>query len=90
MAEYIDREVLLKKIFPLGVLTDLKYTINAHAVKYAVESVKKADVVSVVRCRDCKYRQDRLYCRRVKGHPYIVTNTDYCSYGERKDNNGKL
>ena len=39
----------------------------------------------VVRCRECRYRQDRLYCRRLKEHPFIVTNTDFCSYGERKE-----
>ena len=47
MPEYIDREVLLKKIFPLGVLTDLRYTINAQAVKYAIDGCKKADVQEV-------------------------------------------
>lgn len=58
--------------------------------RYFASTLVKNDVVPVVRCKDCKYRQDRLYCRRVKGHPYIVTNTDFCSYGERKNDNGKL
>lgn len=42
------------------------------------------DAVEVVRCKNCKHREDRLYCRLHK-HPVIVTNTDFCSYGRRKD-----
>lgn len=40
--------------------------------------------VAVVRCRDCKYRSDRLYCR-LRKNPVIVTNTDFCSYAKQKD-----
>ena len=49
--------------------------------------INENDVVPVVRCKDCKYLEDRLYCRRRKEHPYIVTNTDFCSYGERSADN---
>lgn len=49
-----------------------------------LDSIIAADVVEVVRCKDCKHREDRLYCRLHK-HPVIVTNTDFCSYGERKE-----
>ncbi len=42
------------------------------------------DVVLVVRCRDCEYRRDRLYCRKFKP-PRIVTGLDFCSYGRRKE-----
>lgn len=92
MPEYIDREVLLKKIFPLGVLTDLRYTINAQAVRYAIEGCKKEDVVPVVKCKDCKHYKKINYddvkpntCERttMRQLPY-----DFCSYGERKDSNG--
>lgn len=36
-------------------------------------------------CRDCKYRQDRLYCRLRNGAPFITCNTDFCSMGESKE-----
>lgn len=36
----------------------------------------------VVRCRQCKYRKDRLYCRRIADRPVIVCDTDFCSYGK--------
>ena len=46
------------------------------------------DVVPVVRCKDCKYFVvEDLYC----SHNYAFYETIpnfYCSFGERKDNNG--
>lgn len=42
------------------------------------------DMVEVVRCRDCRYRQGRVYCRRWTP-PRIMENMDFCSFGERKD-----
>ncbi|MGN0656967.1 MAG: hypothetical protein ACI4KR_09240 [Ruminiclostridium sp.] len=59
-----------------------------------------ADVVKVVRCKDCKwYKESHLlapnkFCFRLKHKgEYIGYNfspDDFCSYGERNDNNGKL
>ena len=55
------------------------------------EIVEELDLVSVVRCRDCKRAEwyeifngeHRCYCmeHRSGGH----TDNDYCSYGERGD-----
>lgn len=42
------------------------------------------DVVPVVRCRNCEYRRDRLYCRKFEP-PRIVTGLDFCSYGDREE-----
>ena len=50
--------------------------------------MKKADVVEVVRCRDCKYWQDNNggypheECRWGKGE--TPDADDFCSYGERR------
>ncbi len=53
-----------------------------------------ADVVEVVRCKDCKYLyclsaiDRRFYCRH---HPHgleginIIEDNPYCSYGERRE-----
>lgn len=41
------------------------------------------DVVPVVRCKDCKY-WDNGDCYRIE----LTRPDDYCSYGERKDDNG--
>ena len=53
------------------------------------------DVVPVVRCKDCKHcRKDTYfdYCDKYS-RPFdkmYVEKDHYCSYGERKDDNGKL
>jgi hypothetical protein len=44
MARYIDADALIKKMFPLGI-GDGMYTINAKAVKFAIDKIPTADVV---------------------------------------------
>lgn len=66
---------------------------------YKVENGKhKADLVEVVRCKDCKYSRPRnksekniyfedvLICEscEMADEPCAVCETDFCSYGERK------
>lgn len=48
-----------------------------------LDNAPTVDAVKVVRCKNCKYRKDGLYCRLRKS-PVIVTNTDFCSYGKIK------
>lgn len=46
-------------------------------------SLNKADVVEVVRCKDCKHLyQDNECPLRLW---FVHTENDYCSYGERAD-----
>jgi hypothetical protein len=91
MPRYIDAEKLIKTIFPIGLVDNGKYTINAKAVKVAIDRTPTADVVEVVRCKDCKWcltenwQGDILYgCDCAAGMNDITPN-DYCSYGERKE-----
>ena len=83
MAEYIDREALCK------ILENWR---NAHAdvddeqgcglLEDAIREVDAqpaADVVEVVRCRDCQ--KFKTYGCRMVASGY----DDFCSYGERKD-----
>lgn len=42
---YIDADKLIDKIFPIGLVDDGKYTINAKAVKVAIDKMPTADVV---------------------------------------------
>ena len=54
-----------------------------------IESLEPADVVPVVRCRDCKHWQtdwnpsipDRHYCAVMDS---MMKADDFCSYGERR------
>lgn len=50
-------------------------------------SATAADVVEVVRCKDCKYAKPMSFkgyfmCKR--HHKYCRKADDFCSYGERK------
>ena len=58
MVEYIEREALLKKMFPYGMMNDGNYGINAKAAKIAIEKMPAADVVEVsglTPCDVCMY-----------------------------------
>lgn len=51
------------------------------------ENFPAANVVEVVRCKDCKHVDNgyigKLYCRKYSSQP--VSANDYCSWGEPKD-----
>ena len=76
MSRYIDREDLLK---------NLKRFAPEHLSPLMVSLIEKqptADVVEVVRCKDCtEWDKDEYEC----SHWYGFREDDYCSYGERMD-----
>lgn len=85
MSRYIDKQML---IIALNAKSDMALgtpkAVFAHVSKM-VELLPPADVVEVVRCKDCKFfcRGNRCYCEEFGG---IVTEDDFCSRGERKTN----
>lgn len=94
MKGYIERKALIDKIFPIGLVDDGRYALPAKAVKTAIDNAPVADVVEVVRCKDCKHYS----CERSINHHecnifngayetvgYPTMPDDYCSYGERKE-----
>ena len=91
MRRYIDAEDVEKRIdivmgsepkaWDKKALRELKM--------YVVHAVPTADVVEVVRCKDCKYGKiDSLFCCEyecsVFGNSNVEAN-DFCSYGELKN-----
>lgn len=50
-----------------------------------VRDLPAADVVEVVRCRDCKHNPMRSFTGCPMAGIEKRKTTDYCSYGERKD-----
>ena len=52
-----------------------------------IENAPTVDAVEVVRCKDCKYYMNHIAlpnnCQR---HDIFITAEDFCSYGERRDN----
>ena len=84
MKEYIERERLLKVL-----KKNFGHTGGAAIMKQLIEIQPAADVVEVVRCRDCKYYEHYenglSYCtcfESVMGD--YPQSDDFCSYGKRK------
>lgn len=92
MSEYIKREDAIKRLcdFSQEGTIPMPYELWENVLK----DVPSADVVEVVRCRDC------INCHKISitAQPVsirgtmmcnlrggVVKENDYCSYGERKD-----
>jgi hypothetical protein len=77
MPDYIDREAANLALAEQGFDWD--------KAKQALASVPAADVVPVVRCKDCENAQNEcggmIICRVYK---HIMFLHDFCSYGKRK------
>lgn len=91
MARYKDADALIKTIFPYDVVDKKFYSINAKAVYDAINNAPTADVVEVVRCKDCQhYINGRCYVKNRKPlftcdvNIHGCKQNDFCSYGERK------
>ena len=86
MAEYIKKNDLIKHI---------ERSFGEISTPFVVKEIKdfpNADVVEVVRCKDCKHytnidtyrnppRLDFHWCNKLGN---ITKEKDYCSYGERR------
>ena len=77
MAEYIERE----KIWPALNVACVPYN---RATAKAIESIPAADVVPVVRCKDCLYGSENGFiCGNVHGLQYAFPNA-FCSNGAKR------
>lgn len=48
--------------------------------------IPAADVVEVVRCKDCKWYEEIIFtCRQIDG---VVPEDGFCNFGERKEAKG--
>lgn len=85
MAEYIERESLIKRLASAGTICDWGL--------YLIKDEPAADVIAVVRCRDCRFYYDKHY--EDEGEPPYIKRCckysnhtrqpdDFCSLGERK------
>lgn len=77
MAKYINADEAI------AILKDTNEYEKEHAelISEFISEQPSADVVEVVRCKDCKKFRNNI-CRKFM----ICTElTDYCSYGERKE-----
>ena len=97
-SDYIKREDAIKAMAQY--LMDMALIDNPEASDHieqwegsiaapVMSTIKAADVVEVVRCKDCKHRyydreRDFYYCRMYYGMGDTSDN-NYCSLGERTD-----
>lgn len=85
MARYIDADALIEFIDMGHYRNPLELCYSEQYVVDMIESRLTADVVEVVRCEDCRYwdnRFDFMVCNLTDG---MKGASDYCSYGERRD-----
>ena len=89
MAEYIERQKVI----------DITAETGALETQRRVQEIPAADVVELVRCKDCAHvnvevrdyamylpKQCELYCELDE---LPVKPDDFCSYGERKEDEPK-
>lgn len=86
MAEYIEREALYKALTIAAVNDDIKNRCTWIEAACVLYDLPAADVVPVVRCKDCKHHYDCgvHFCDRL-GMDCPDDSDFFCSCGERKD-----
>lgn len=79
--KYIEADALIKSLATETGCMDRVF--HAMDVADMVKNFPAADVVEVVRCKDCKwlFSDEKCPLRTYWTHK----DNDYCSYGERKD-----
>lgn len=87
MAEYIEREALKRDLID-------NRSFYPAIVKVAIEKAPTADVVEVVRCKDCQYRKEwvkngvgEYFCRR--SGLWNLTEKCFCHCGAKMDGKGE-
>ena len=96
--EYIEREALLtrlQKVVVTGDVLGMGIQIGTDNAISCIEEAPAADVVEVVRCKDCKhatfYSCKNDACYKAILCEYQIGPEDenfFCSYGERRTENG--
>ena len=83
MSDYIKREDAIKEVNTWSMFGN-------DNLESRLKRLPSADVVEVVRCKDCEHCEKRrtancltfFYCLRQE---CSIKDNDYCSYGERKE-----
>lgn len=85
MSRYIDADVFMKNL-----KTNEHGDTDVNQVEIAIDK-SRADVVEVVRCKDCKHHEELLNNNNGKALCWvhdidvIVDRNGYCSCGEREE-----
>ena len=90
MADYIKREDAIKSIIRND-HTDVSKEFKRMFAEEMLSYVKDKDVVSIVRCKDCKfahmtYGGECKYCDAWESEESLYLDGDFfCAFGERKN-----
>ena len=103
MAAYIDRDATVESLDAMKpFLRDRGQVQLLRRIMNHIDKIPVADVVHVVRCKDCKHsgmycfgrsEKERLACLDVEEDGFVrfataVDAEHFCSYGERKEADG--
>lgn len=96
MADLISREAALELGYWHGKRPDIgnPYGDGVDAVDTVdIEALPAVDAVEVVRCKDCEHWDGFCYCNchaaDGNGSPIFMRYYDFCSYGERREENAE-
>ena len=87
MAEYIEREAVvmeLNKTYDNMNAMGAQFYCGFMNAVHRIKDFPAADVVEVVRCKDCKHRFEDSWCEYVDDDDNF-----YCARGERKEGAGE-
>ena len=92
MAEYIERDAAIKAIknADCNAIADGAESYDLSYLKEIFFNIPAADVVPVVRCKDCKHAYINGFSAAsgvalCSSNAKVMQQDDFCSYGERKD-----
>jgi hypothetical protein len=86
MAEYIDRAAAVKSVLRMRrPENSVAQNRMLSIIQMDMLKLPTADVVPVVRCKDCKYNVGTKKCLNPDSFFAVPKDDDFCSYGERKE-----
>lgn len=77
----IDADALLNRM-QKDPLFDL---VERYGVSGVIEAEPTVDAVPVIRCKDCKHKNEYGYCTLYLNFHHLTADMDYCSDAERKE-----
>ena len=89
MSDLIRRGDVIKLV--RNSLNDLEYSRENDSFVFKIEAIPPVTAMEVVRCRDCEHYMawlDGKICGRMGSYYGDTKPDDYCSRGERREENG--
>lgn len=89
LKDCINGDIPIVDAVPVKVIEQIKWerdTAIQQLEEHGIPFCGKADVVSVVRCKDCKYYDEKDHnCLDEMAYARCWMPMDFCSFGERRE-----